>query len=64
MLLARKLKIHEAKNIIKNYSKVNLNYSTLDEILSGEFFQELSNGIQGQEDAYRLQTCYHTCGVN
>ena len=58
------LKIHEAKNIIKNYSKVNLNYSALDEILSGEFFQELSNGIQGQEDAYRLQTCYHTCGVN
>ena len=57
------LKIHEAKNIIKDYKKVNLNYSTLEEILNGEFFQELSNGIKGLENAYRLQTCYHTCGV-
>ena len=38
--------------------------NSIDEILSGNFFQELSNGIQGKEGAHRLQTCYHTCGVN
>ena len=58
------LKIHEAKNIIDDYTKININHCSLDEILSGSFFQELSNGIQGKEGARRLQTCYHTCGVN
>ena len=58
------LKIHEAKNIIDDYTKININHCSLDEILSGGFFQELSNGIQGKEGARRLQTCYHTCGVN
>jgi MoaA/NifB/PqqE/SkfB family radical SAM enzyme len=58
------LKIHEAKNIIKDYTKVNINHTSLEDILEGEFFNELANGIQGKENAYRLQTCYHTCGVN
>ena len=58
------LKIHEAKNIIKDYTKININHASLEDILEGEFFNELANGIQGKEDAYRLQTCYHTCGVN
>jgi len=57
------LKIHEAKNIIKNYTKININHASLEDILEGEFFNELANGIQGKENAYRLQTCYHTCGV-
>ena len=57
------LKIHEAKNIIKDYTKININHCTLEEILNGEFFRELARGIQGEQDAYRLQTCYHTCGV-
>ena len=57
------LKIHEAKNIINDYTKVNINHCDLDEILSGDFFKELANGIEGQQNAYRLQTCYHTCGV-
>ena len=57
------LKIHEAKNIINDYTKVNINHCSLDEILSGDFFKELANGIEGQQNAYRLQTCYHTCGV-
>jgi MoaA/NifB/PqqE/SkfB family radical SAM enzyme len=57
------LKIHEAKNIIKDYKKVNINHSSLHEILSGKFFNELARGIYGEKDAYRLQTCYHTCGV-
>ena len=57
------LKIHEAKNIIKDYEAINLNHNTLEDILNGEFFRELARGIQGEKDAYRLQTCYHTCGV-
>jgi len=58
------LKTHEAKNIIKDYTKININHTSLEDILEGEFFNELTNGIQGKENAYRLQTCYHTCGVN
>ncbi len=57
------LKIHEAKNIINDYKKINLNYTNLEEILNGHFFKELERGIQGHKEAYRLQTCYHTCGV-
>ena len=58
------LKIHEAKNIIKDYTKININHASLEDILEGEFFNELANGIQGLKNAYRLQTCYHTCGVS
>ena len=57
------LKIHEAKNIINDYKKINLNYTNLEDILNGYFFKELERGIQGYKEAYRLQTCYHTCGV-
>jgi hypothetical protein len=52
---------HEPKNIIKDYDKVNINKTSLHEILSGEFFRELENGIAG---SYRLQSCAMTCGVN
>lgn len=57
------LKIHEAKNIIDDYAKVNINHTALEQILDGDFFRELARGIKGEQDAYRLQTCYHTCGV-
>lgn len=57
------LKIHESKNIIKDYKKININHTSLEDILDGHFFKELARGIQGEQDAYRLQTCYHTCGV-
>ncbi len=57
------LKIHETKNIIKDYKTININHTSLEEILDGYFFKELARGIQGERDAYRLQTCYHTCGV-
>ena len=53
---------HESKNIIKDYGKVNLHYSTLEEILNGEYFQELEKGISGEANSYRLHTCYFTCG--
>jgi|TARA_R110000822_G_scaffold107291_1_gene235804 MoaA/NifB/PqqE/SkfB family radical SAM enzyme len=54
---------HESKNIIKDYNKVNLHHSTLEEILNGDYFQELEKGILGVENSYRLHTCYFTCGV-
>ena len=53
---------HESKNIIKDYSKVNLHHSTLEQILSGDYFRELENGINGVKSSYRLHTCYFTCG--
>ena len=57
------LKMHEARNIIKDYEKININHTDLKEILEGDFFKELANGIKGIAGAHRLQTCYHTCGV-
>ena len=53
---------HESKNIIKDYGKVNLHHSSLEEILNGEYFQELEKGISGAANSYRLHTCYFTCG--
>jgi len=58
------LTIHESKNIIKNYSEVSIKNKTLEEILKGEYFQSLWNGIQNKAGAYRLQTCLQTCGIN
>ncbi len=57
------LKMHESKNIIKDYNKVNLNYTPLIEILEGDYFKELEKGIKGDVSAYRLHTCYMTCGI-
>jgi MoaA/NifB/PqqE/SkfB family radical SAM enzyme len=53
---------HESKNIIKDYNKVNLHHSSLEEILNGAYFRELENGIRGEANSYRLHTCYFTCG--
>ena len=58
------LKRHESKNIIKDYDKVNLHYTSLEDILDGDYFKKLDDGIAGLENAYRLHTCYFTCGVN
>ena len=55
--------MHESKNIIKDYTKVNLNHTPLDTILNGDYFKELEKGIRGDLNAYRLQTCYFTCGI-
>jgi len=55
---------HESKNIIKDYGKVNLYHSSLEEILNGDYFRELDRGIHGEEHSYRLHTCYFTCGIN
>ncbi len=57
------LKTHESKNIIKDYTKVNLHHTSLDDILQGDYFRQLEYGIKGKEGSYRLHTCYMTCGV-
>ena len=54
---------HEPKNIIDDYQKVNINHTSLQEILEGKFFRDLENGIAGKNGSYRLQSCYMTCGV-
>lgn len=52
---------NEPKQIIKDYKKINLHHTNLKDILEGEFFGDISNGINGGEK--RLQGCYHACGV-
>ena len=58
------LSLHESKNIISDYKKVNLHHSTLEEILKSDFFNKLDQGINGVGPSYRLHTCYATCGIN
>ncbi len=58
------LKIHESKNIIKDYASVNINYTPLQQILDGYYFTEIWKGIQGQVQNYRLTTCQNVCGYN
>ncbi len=52
---------NEPKQIIKDYKKINLNHTDLKTILEGDFFRDISDGINGGEK--RLQGCYHACGV-
>ena len=58
------LKIHESKNIIKDYESVNINYTPLQQILDGYYFNEIWKGIQGQVQDYKLTTCQNVCGYN
>jgi MoaA/NifB/PqqE/SkfB family radical SAM enzyme len=51
---------HEAKVLIDDYDKVNLNKTSLEEILNGPFFKVLQEGIYGGTDK-RLHTCFNTC---
>ena len=57
------LSMHESKNIIQDHKKVNLNHTSLENILAGDYFKQLEKGIRGDANAHRLQTCYFTCGV-
>ena len=52
---------NEPKQLIKDYKKINLHHTDLKTILEGEFFRDISDGINGGEK--RLQGCYHACGV-
>ena len=53
---------NEPKNIINDYKAINLHYTNLDNILKGNFFQTIKEGIDGGRQ--RLQGCYQTCGIN
>lgn len=56
------LDVHEAKNLISDPKEININYTNLVEILNGEFFKRLDNGINnGSKD--RLKNCFYTCRV-
>lgn len=55
---------HESQKLVEDYDKINLNKSTLDEILKGSFFRKLEQGITGTDTKVRLNACYHCCGVN
>ncbi len=57
------LSIHESKNIIDDYKYVNIRHSSLEEILEGNYFNELWRGIKGEPQSYKLQTCENVCGV-
>jgi len=56
------LDVHEAKNLISDPKEININHTNLVEILNGEFFKKLDNGINnGSKD--RLKNCFYTCSV-
>jgi hypothetical protein len=57
-------KTHESQKLVEDYDKINLNKSTLDEILNGHFFRKLESGINGSNTDVRLNACYTCCGVN
>jgi len=56
------LDIHESKRLIKDFDSVNLNKTSLEDILNGEFFKSLDNGINKGTDE-RLKNCFYACGV-
>ena len=47
--------------LINDYKKINVHHTDLKDILEGDFFKDLEEGINGGEK--RLQGCYHACGV-
>ena len=51
---------HEAKVLIHDFDKVNLNKTSLEEIFNGPFFKALQEGIYGGSDK-RLHTCFNSC---
>ena len=51
---------NEPKQIINDYNKINLHHTDLKDILEGDFFKDLENGINGGGE--RLRGCYHACG--
>ena len=56
------LDVHESKNLIKDPKSVNINYTNLADILNGEYFKLLDQGIN-QGSRARLKNCFYTCKV-
>ena len=56
--------VHEAKRLIEDYRAINLHFTSLEKILSGDFFTKLKDGIYNEKSKNRLTTCYSCCGVS
>lgn len=56
------LDVHESKRLIKDFKSVNINHTDLVDILEGEYFKLLDEGIN-QGTSARLKNCFYTCGV-
>ena len=57
------LEIHESKELIKDFDSINLNKTSLEDILNGEYFKLLQQGIYGEPGSHRLKNCFYSCGV-
>lgn len=55
--------VHESKRLIKDFDLVNLNKTSLEDILNGDFFKSLDNGIN-KGTPERLKNCFYACGIN
>ena len=55
--------VHESKKLIKDFDLVNLNKTSLENILNGEYFKSLDNGIN-KGTSERLRNCFYACGVH
>ena len=55
--------VHESKKLIKDFDLVNLNKTSLENILNGEYFKSLDNGIN-KGTSERLRNCFYACGAN
>ena len=56
------LDVHESKDLIKDPKSVNINHTKLADILNGEYFKLLDEGIN-QGSPARLKNCFYTCRV-
>ena len=52
---------HQFTELVDNPDDINLNHRSLEEILTGSFFNRLYAGINGGPE--RLQTCFYHCGI-
>ena len=57
------LDVHESKELINDYDSINLNRTSMEDILQGEYFKKLDKGIAGEPGSHRLRNCFYTCGV-
>jgi MoaA/NifB/PqqE/SkfB family radical SAM enzyme len=58
------LDVHESKRLINDVRSINLQHTTLEKILVGEYFKKLSQGINGSQPEYRIKNCFYSCGVS
>jgi len=56
------LDVHESKDLIKDPKSVNINHTKLVDILNGEYFKLLDEGINKGSHS-RLKNCFYTCRV-